>query len=109
MAKEYKYEGETFLVDDSKGCYLEVSYQHIVGYVGVWVVGTPDRPYAWSPKRRLVTDEGLGNGSAPSATIESGLDNLCAYLLNQYQEEMGRKSFKPDEACEALHVFANNL
>ena len=40
MASEYKYNGEIFLVDNSKGCYLEVSYKDVFGYVGVWVNGT---------------------------------------------------------------------
>ena len=30
MPKEHKYQGETFLLDDSKGCYIEVNYRDLV-------------------------------------------------------------------------------
>ena len=33
--KEYKYKGETFQLDDSKGCYVAATYKHLTGYVGV--------------------------------------------------------------------------
>ena len=109
MGKEYKFEGETFFVDNSKGCYLEVSYQGLVGYVGVWVAGTPEGPFGWSTSRSAVTDEGLRGGNLGIARIESSLDGLCANLLRQYQQEVGRRSFKPDEACQAIHDFAEKL
>ena len=31
MSKEYKYEEETFLLDDSKGCYVKVTYKNQLG------------------------------------------------------------------------------
>ena len=30
--KEYKYQGETFQLDDSKGCYAEVTYKDLKGF-----------------------------------------------------------------------------
>ena len=32
---DYEYEGETFKLDDSKGCYVEVTYEGLTGYFGV--------------------------------------------------------------------------
>ena len=33
--KEYKYQGETFQLDDSEGCYVTVTYKHLKGHAGV--------------------------------------------------------------------------
>ena len=32
--KKYKYKEETFKLDDSKGCYVEVTYEGLTGYFG---------------------------------------------------------------------------
>ena len=46
--KEYKHQGETFQLDDSKGCYVAVTYKHLTGYVGVNLgkKASPKNPYA---------------------------------------------------------------
>ena len=65
--KEDKYKGETFQLDDSKGCYVAVTYKHLTGYVGVnlGLIGeksTDQKPYAWYIDKKLVTPEGLKTG-----------------------------------------------
>ena len=47
--KEYKYQGETFQLDDSKGCYVEVTYKYLTGYLGVnlGARATDQNPYVW--------------------------------------------------------------
>ena len=54
--KEYKYKGETFQLDDSKGCYVAVTYKHLTGYVGVNLgrKATAQHPYAWGISTRRV-------------------------------------------------------
>ena len=42
MAKEYKHQGETFLLDDSKGCYVKITYKDQVGYLGVNLQGSAE-------------------------------------------------------------------
>ncbi len=109
MVTKYLFQGEEFEVDDSKGCYLEISYKGEVGYVGVWVNGTEQGPYGFSTGANTVSDKGLTGGNVGIPTIESALNSLCGVLLSNYRQTEGRKSFKPDEACEALHDFVQKL
>ena len=110
MGKEYKFEGETFELDDSNGCYIEVSYKGLVGYVGVYLQGTAEQPYCWwAENATFVTADGLTNGNATGADIESNLRDLCRTLLRKHREAEGRKAFKPEEACESLHDFVKSL
>ena len=45
MGKKRVYLGETFELDDSKGCYIEDTYRGLVGYAGVNLdSGTRDTP-----------------------------------------------------------------
>ena len=50
---KYTYKGETFKLDDSKGCYVEVTYKHLAGYVGVNLQNnaTDEQPYLWTPRK----------------------------------------------------------
>ena len=52
-AKEYKYKGETFQLDESKGCYVAVTYKHLTGYGGVNLgkKASPKNPYAWGSRK----------------------------------------------------------
>ena len=108
-AKEYKFQDETFELDDSKGCYIEVTYKGLVGYVGVNLQGTPSAPYSWTLDVAAITESGLARGNSPSAGITGSLRALCRELLKKHREAEGRKAFKPEEACAALHEFAKSL
>ena len=46
--KDYRHEGETFQLDNSKGCYVAVTYRYLTGYVGVkfWNQATDKNPLA---------------------------------------------------------------
>ena len=110
MAKEYKFEGKTFELDDSKGCYIVVAYKGLVGYVGVYLQGTPEQPYCWwAESESVVTEDGLTIGNSTGASIEDNLQALCRELLRKQRAAEGRKAFKPEEACKALHEFAETL
>ena len=110
MAKQYKYEGEPFLLDDTKGCYTEVLYKDQVGYVGVNLRGTADMPYSWRVEGfDWVTPDGLQGGNANGTDMESNVRGLCADLLRRHREASARKAFKPEEACKSMHEFVESL
>ena len=120
--KEFKYDGEPFLLDDSKGCYVAVYHSERkdepVGYVGVALSeGTDSNPYAatyWSSTNKnwaygnQVTPDGLEDGGRMSS-MEAGLEWSCRAYLNDLRELRGRGAFKPEEACEALHKYIGEL
>ena len=99
--KEYKYKGETFQLDDSKGCYVAVTYKHLTGHVKV---NTGDNrsdqsPYRWSE-----------NGSSgPRNSFKEALDTLCARLLRNFRTEEAAKAFDPAKYCAELHDAVKNL
>ena len=104
--KEYKYKGETFQLDDSKGCYATVTYKDLTGYVGVNLTGkfaSDQYPYASSTAKTSVTPEGVVGGIHPS--FKDGLDSLCAELLRIE----ATKTFDPAKYCEELHNAVKNL
>ena len=107
--QKYIYEGETFLLDDTKGCYIEVEFKDTKMYVGVNLQGTPNYPYTWGPDN-YVTSDGLSrNYGGGFRNVEETLNSACNTMLNNRREAESRKTFKPEEACEALHDFVKNL
>ena len=107
--QKYDYQGKTFLLDDTKGCYIEVEFGDTKMYVGVNLQGTPDYPYTWGPQGHVTTDGLSRNYGGGFRTVEEALDSACNTLLNNWREAQARKSFKPEEACEALHDFVKKL
>ena len=110
-AKEYKYKGETFQLDESKGCYVEVTYKHLTGYVGVNLRknATGQSPYAWGISKGNITSSGLKSGSSSGASFEANLDALCAHLLHAFRTEEAHKAFDPAKYCAELHDAVKNL
>ena len=78
MNKEYKYQSETFKIDDSKGCYIEVTYRDQKGYLGVYLQGTAEKPLCWYDNQSVVTKDGLKAGNVVGRDMEAGLRALCA-------------------------------
>ena len=110
MTREFKFRGEMFLLDDSKGCYAEVTYKDQVGYMGVNLQGTPDAPYCWYPEHpNVLAPDGLKFGNSAGSDEESNLRALCGDLLRRHREAEARKAFKPEEACKSLHEFVESL
>ena len=112
MRKKQTYNGETFELDDSKGCYIEITYKDLVGCVGVNPIsGTKDRPVSWSIPGYLgaaPTKDGINSG-APARGIEEGLQSLYQTLIRQHQDIESQKAFNPEETCKNLHEFMENL
>lgn len=107
--KEYEYQGETFLLDDSKGCYIEVTYKNVVGYVGVYDRGTKDTPYIYSVGAGGVNNGRVASGNVERGSIQHVLDKLCGALTREQQSWEARNAFDQKEACETLHKFVENL
>ena len=116
--KEYKCEGKTFQLDDSKGCYVAVTYEHLTGHVGVNLGdrGTDEHPYTWHTERALanpasdcVTPDGLKFGIITGASFKTNLDALCAQLLLDFRSQEARKAFDPAKYCAELHDAVKNL
>jgi hypothetical protein len=120
--KKHKHEGEIFLLDDSKGCYVEVYHSEkkdeAIGRVGVALGnGTDTKPYAWDffqlasgdwAYHAQVTPDGFSSGPTIS-TVEEGLNQICGVYLRQLRELREREAFKPEAACDALHKYVGEL
>ena len=109
MAKEYKFEGGTFDLDDSKGCYIEASHNDLVGHVGVYLQGTTEQPYCWYDGDSFLTKDGLINGNSYFRSMEGNLHGLCKALVRKHRDAQAHDAFKPEETCEALHEFVKSL
>ena len=111
MTKTYKYNGEIFNLNDSGGCYVEVAYLDQVGYVGVNLEGTAEQPYRWNRSAEAISDakDGLRVGPTSGSTFESNLQALCENMIRTQKESDARRVFKPEDACESLHEFIQNL
>ena len=110
MTRKYELEGETFLLDDSKGCYIEVTYGDMVGYVGVNLEGTTKNPFVWSAgDSGPVTPGGLRYGNSSGSDEKSNLERLCRELLRRRQVAQDREAFNQEDACKSLHEFVKSL
>ncbi len=110
MATEYKYEGETFQLDDSKGCYVEVTYRDQIGYLGVNLEGTKGTPFVWYSNRPdVVTPDGMKFGNSNGPDEATNLKALCADLLRLQRQAEAREAFNPEEACKSLHEYVESL
>ena len=109
MAIEYKFQGESFILDDSKGCYIEVTYKEQTGYMGVYLKGTAEKPLCWYDKPGVVTKDGLQAGNITSGDPEAGMQALCKQLLANHRLAEKRRAFRPEEVCKSLHEFVHTL
>lgn len=114
--KKMNYRGETFYLDDSKGCFIEVKYKSFTGYVGVNLTDSANAtsPYAWSIDGRIGTvpnDEGLTSGVPVrgATNVGAAVQKLCEELMRVWQVDEARKVFQPETACEALHEYFKGL
>ena len=100
--KAYKYQDETFQLDDSKGCYVQVTYKYLKGYLGVNLAAraTDQNPYVWDTDKKpefYVTRDGLKYGFSSGVTFEENLDALCRRLVQEFRLEEARQEVRPQE------------
>ena len=108
----YEYRGVKFEIDDSKGCYLEVTYKDFMGYAGVFLKGTNDTRYAWWVGSSGVTKDGLTTGNSAGNTMKSNLHALCDWILEELARREATRAFTPEareQACAELHDFVKGL
>ena len=107
----YPYEGETFKLDDSKGCYVEVTYKGLTGYFGVNVrgTGTDQLPYFYYVGgEQHVTPKGVTAGNR-SRSFNEARDETCMELLDKFRAQEASKTFDSAKYCEELHDAVKNL
>ena len=102
VVKEYKYQGETFLLDDSNGCYVEVTYKGLKGVVSVNIGDnrSEQSPYSWNID---------GSGRSGMYSFKETLDSLCDQLLRKFRAAEAAAAFDPKLYCEVLHDGVKNL
>ena len=106
----YEYEGETFMLDDSKGCYVEATYRDLTGYFGVNIRGngTDQYPYSYYVGgEEYATPEGITAGS-PSSSFNEARDLTCGELLEKFRDQEAVKTFNPAKYCKELHDAVKN-
>ncbi len=98
--KTYKFEGETFELDDSEGCFVKVTFKGQVAYFGVNLTdGTEDLPYTYAGSWQAApAADGLSWGYK-AGTYQQGLDRACGLLIARQQQI----AFDREKACKTLH------
>ena len=117
---EYKYQGETFLLDDSEGCYIKITYRgedyDLIGYAGIASQeGTKDQPYSvvFSNPNNATADGFLRRSDDIYSTIEEAIDSFCEITvvdIKRRNEEAAKQKLDKaarEEACELIHKFMN--
>ena len=108
--RDYKYEWKTFKLDDSKGCYVKVTYKDLTGSFGVNINGnaTDQYPYLYWEDESYVTPDGMTSGNR-SSSFEDALDKTCSVLLNRFRIQEDAKKFDRAKYCKELHDDVKNL
>ena len=106
---KFTFEGKEFNVDESKGCYIEVTYQEQVGFYGVNLRGTKQNPYCWQTNRSVVTDDGLKSGNVTNQEPRKNFEDLCRELVKLQERSDAQKAFDKEAACKDLHDFFKEL
>ena len=110
MPKTRAYGGYEFLLDDAKGCYIEVSTGGLVGYVGVNLeYGTPENQFCWWMNARYTEPSGLRMGNVAGPLIEDNLLALMEHFPSQRALMDAHKEFDPKMACRYLHEYMDEL
>ena len=91
--KEYKYQGETFQVDDSGGCEIKVSD----GQNTISITPNNDGPSVY----KVSTVK--GGWWWHTNSVKESVDRACSDLIES------RKAITSEEACKALSEFVENI
>lgn len=108
-AKKYKYEGETFLLDDCDGCHIRVTYVEHPDLSELVMASPP----AGTPGIYIVGGPGLPKATA--ASPGDGVNKACKILIARRQmQDVVRTAAEAGSArherdCEALHEFVAGL
>ena len=106
--KEFKYQGETFTLDDSKSCLIEITHAEDPskkGWAGVNVgEGDKNYPYATTLSEGSFNEKGvtIANGGR-SETVQESVEQCCKLILR----EMERDGFPAKEYCAKLQAWVD--
>ena len=110
MSIQHKYRDYTFTVDDSKGCYADVTLAGLKAYVGVDLAsGTNERPYAFTHRAQRVTDDGISQGGGGYPTADAALEAAFNHLIGEFERNQAHQAFDQKKACQTLHDFIKGL
>ena len=106
--KEYLYKGETFQLDDSQGCYIEITYKDQKGWVVV-NISIENYGYAITDRAAEVTASGVQSRYGARNTIMEAVDFLCLILLLNQKKVDEYKPLDRIALCAELHSFMDKL
>ena len=109
MTKEYKYDGEIFLLEYSDEGYIKATYKEQVGVLGIAQGGTTDSPYRWTVGSGSVQGGVVRSGTSSGDDLDRNLNGLCADLIRSHQRSEASKNFKPKEARETIEEYYKKL
>lgn len=111
MAKTLKHDGYEFQLDDSRGCYVEVSFKgKAVGVVGLNLAQAEEgKPFSWFPTTAPAGPEGLQFGNGVYPDVRTALTELCDHTIRQYRQRMESERIDRKAACERLHKEVNEI
>lgn len=109
MTKEYKHDGETFLLEYSDEGYIKVTYKDQVGVLGIAQGGTADSPYRWAVSSGSARGGVVGSGTSSGNGLDRNLNGLCADLIRSHQRSEASKNFDPKEARETIEEYYKKL
>ena len=109
MTKEYKYDGNTFLLEYSDEGYIRVTYRDQVGVLGIAQNGTLDSPYRWSVGIDSASSGLVRSGTSSGDELERNLIGLCKDLMQSQRWSEALKAFKPEDAREGLKEYYEKL
>ena len=107
----YKYKDVEFDMDDSAGCYIEVSYKDVKGYVGVNLSGDSASRFLWFSEPSALVKDGLRYGNSNGDSLENNMNAVCEDLLRRHELAERVKAFDSkakEAACEELHDFVKS-
>ena len=111
--KTYRYNNETFELDDSNRCYIKVTLKDQVGFVGANLQHKSKlaSTFCWTMSSAHVGQHGLTGGSGyVGRPFEFHLKVLCESLtIKQQEEDAKNRSFDPEEACADIRGFMEQL
>ena len=111
---KFEHDGEVFTIrplPETDSC-LEMSYgdpDTVVGYVGVWAEGTPERPFGYTTSDGRCGPEGFRPNNVGYSSPDEALKALAGQLLRQYRDNQGRREFDPKKEAEVLREFIKSI
>ncbi|MDE2966616.1 MAG: hypothetical protein OXS30_03865 [Chloroflexota bacterium] len=108
--KKVTYQGVGYLIEDPKGCYVDVWLGTLRGRVAV-DPSRPNEPYAVVVDEGGITDDGVRpeNATAFKSSAKLALEATYDALKRQNDSIEAREKFDRDAACKEMHDFVAKI